>query len=330
MKRTKTLRAAAMPAAGSALEARAGGAPFGLKQLVQRWISDPPPDYLFEMTDSSLTCVSPRTPAEQRRELLPEPGLAASPSAPNLLKPDLYRAALLRVSAVATQKHATIALVIPDYAARMAILDFEGFPARAEERATLLRFRLRKSVPFPIDEAQLAYAIQWEQAGRVEILIVAIAKPILAEYESVFVDAGFRLGLVLPSSIAALRLCDHGESGLTLLAKAAGSTLSVILLDKGRVRLVRSLDLTGEESEWRRPAAEAVLPLLQQTFAYCEDQIGQAAARLLLCGFGPETDALGQLAELEFGIPAAPVRSKFGIASQENAGLLGLLEQYAA
>ncbi len=301
-----------------------------LSESLQRWISDPPPDYLFEVTESSVACVAPRAPAEQRRELLPEPGLIASPSAPNLLKPHLYSEALPRVSAIASPKRASTALVIPDYAARMAILDFEGFPAKSEERATLLRFRLRKSVPFPIDEAQLAYAIQMEQAARVEVLVVAIARPILTEYESIFVEAGYRLGLVLPSSIAALRLCDHGENGLTLVVKAAGSTVSVILLDRGRVRLVRSLDLTDEQGEWHRPAAEAVMPLLQQTFAYCEDQIGQSAARLLLCGFGPETDSLGQLAELEFGIPTAPVRSKFGIASQENAGLLGLLEQYAA
>ena len=33
------------------------------------------------------------------------------------------------------------ALVIPDYAVRMAILDFEEFPAREEERISLSRFR---------------------------------------------------------------------------------------------------------------------------------------------------------------------------------------------
>ncbi len=244
------------------------------------------------------------------------------------MRPDLYREALQNVAG--SPKRANAALVIPDYATRISILDFEGFPAKSEERDTLLRFRLRKSVPFPIDEAQLAYAVQSEQSGRVEVLVTTVAKPILAEYESIFADAGYRLGLVLPSSIAALRLCDRGDAGLTLLAKAAGSTLSVILLEGGRVRLVRSLDLTGDESQWRRPAAEAVMPLLEQTFAYCEDQIGQPAARLLLCGFGPETDNLGEAAEREFNIPVAPVRSKFGIASEENAGLLGLLEQYAA
>jgi len=223
-----------------------------------------------------------------------------------------------------------MALVIPDYAVRMAILDFEAFPAKPEDRIRLLQFRLRKSVPFPIEEAQLAHSIQSEEKGRIEVLVVTVARPILEEYEGIFTDAGFRLGLVQPSSIAALRLCDREETGLTVLVKAAGPTLSVILVDRGRVRMIRSLDLAGEETEWQRPGAESMMPLLHQTFAYCEDQFGQKAARLLLCGFGPDTDSLAELTELEFGVPTLVARSKFGIASQENAGLLGLLEEYAA
>jgi len=262
--------------------------------------------------------------------VLPERGLHASPSSPNLTKPALYREALPRVAAPASGKRSSLALIIPDYAVRMTVLDFEEFPVTADERITLLRFRLRKSVPFPIEEAQVSYAVQSAKAGHIEVLVVAVARPILTEYEEIFISSGYRPGLVLPSSIAALRLCDRGEGGLTLLAKATSSTLSVILINEGHVRLVRSIDLTGEEDEWQRPAAEAVTPLLQQTLAFAEDQLGQRVARIVLCGFGPETDALGQQMENEFGIPYAPARSRFGIASHENAGLLGLLEQYAA
>jgi type IV pilus assembly protein PilM len=299
--------------------------------IIQRWVTEPPPDYLIEITESSLAAVSPSNPSEQRREVLPERGLQASPVAPNFLRSELYREVLPRLTGhTGGAKRNNLALIIPDYAVRMTVLEFEQFPQTADERMNLLRFRLRKSVPFPIEDAQLSYAIQSSQADRIEVLVVAIARPILEEYEGLFRDAGFRPGLVLPSAVAALRLCDRGEGGLTLLAKAAGATLSVLLSGNGQVRVVRSLDLTGDEDEWQRPAAPAVLPLLQQTVAYAEDHIGQPADRLVLCGFGPETDELGQMAEREFGIPYSPARSKFGIASQENAGLLGLLEQYAA
>lgn len=257
-----------------------------------------------------------------------ERALAASPAAPNLLKPQLYRDALAGFSPHPLRR-AAAALIIPDYAVRMAILDFEEFPSGEEERIALLRFRLRKSVPFHIEEAQLAYSIQVNQPPLVEVLVVAIARPILDEYESIFTDAGYRVGLVTPSSLATLRLCAGPEKELTLLAKAAGSTLSVLLVEQSRLRLIRSLDLEGAEEELKREE-HTVLPLLQQTLAYAEDQIGQAVGRLLLCGFGADTERMGKLAQREFRIPYAQVHSKFGAASQENAGLLGLLEQYAA
>jgi len=269
-----------------------------------------------------------------------ERSLAVSPSAPNLLKPQLFRDALPRVSASIASpsarssrngpKRATTALVIPDYAVRMAILDFEEFPATDEERSALIRFRLRKGVPFHIDEAQVAYSVQLNEPKRVEVLAVAIARPILDEYESLFSNAGYRVGLVTPSSIAALPLYSGAEPGLKLVAKTAGSTLSVLLLEQGRVRLVRCLDLASGEGEETEPGDFNILALLQQTLAYAEDQIGQPATRLMLCGFGHETETLGRIAQQELGVPYSPVRGRFGTASQQNAGLLGLLEQYAA
>jgi hypothetical protein len=69
---------------------------------------------------------------------------------------------------------------------------------------------------------------------------------------------------------------------------------------------------------------------LQQTMAFAEDQIGSRVQRLLLCGFGNQADSVGRIAERELSLPYVVVRSKFGLATQENAGLLGLLEQYAA
>lgn len=318
---------------------------------VQQWIADPPPDHLFEITETSIASGSPRTPAQCKQDVLTERGLTASPSAPNVLKPHLYRDALRRLSPANGGKRAATALVIPDYAVRMALLDFQEFPSGEAERAALIRFRLRKSVPFHIDEAQLSYSIQQAEAKRLDVLAVAIARPILEEYEALFTDAGYRVGMVTPSCLATLRLCESSGAGLSLLVKAAGSQVSAVLFEGGRVHLVRCLDLTGndsagsdapasdvpasdvsddEENDVKREAeADLIMPLLQQTLAYAEDQLGTAVSRLLLCGFGPETELVGRMAEKEFGVAYAAVRSKFGIAAQENAGLLGLLERYA-
>ncbi|MFL6415744.1 MAG: hypothetical protein ACJ74Y_08750 [Bryobacteraceae bacterium] len=272
----------------------------------------------------------PRTPAQQRQIVLNERGAMASPAAPNLLKPHLYLEAFREVSPVPAGKRLTAGLVIPDYAVRMAVIDLEEFPSGEVERLSLLRFRLRKTVPFHIDEAQLSYSIQINEPKRIEVLTVSIARPILDEYEALIKDAGYRVGLVTPSSVATLPLCVTEEAGLTVVAKTAGSTLSVMLLDGRRVRLVRCLDLALRAEETAISEERAVMPLLQQTLAYAEDHVGQPVSRLLLCGFGTDTDFLGRQAQRELKINYAPLRSKFGAPSQANAGLLGLLEQYAA
>jgi type IV pilus assembly protein PilM len=289
------------------------------------------------MTEYALATVSSRTPTEQKKELLAERGLAASPSSPNILKPQLYREALGLLFGNAG-KRANAALVIPDYAVRMAVLDFEQFPAGETERMALLRFRLRKSVPFPIDEASVSYSIQFTNEKLVEVLVVAIARPILEDYERIFLDAGYKLGMVLPSIVATLPLCEPTTGGATLLAKATGFTLSVVLLEPGRVRLIRCLDLnTGDEvaggTVERATAAESaqtLMPLLQQTLAYAEDQLGEPVSQVLLSGFEGETEKLGARITDDFGMPFRTLKSKFGSASVENAGLLGMLERFAA
>ena len=107
---------------------------------MQRWLSDPPPDQFFEVGEYSLAWASPRNAAQQKQERLAERGLIASPSAPNVLKPQLYREALPRVANGTRGKPGTAALAIPDYATRMAILDFEQFPVSEAEAMALLRF----------------------------------------------------------------------------------------------------------------------------------------------------------------------------------------------
>lgn len=286
------------------------------------------------MTEYALASAQSRTPGQPRTEQLPERGLTASPSAPNISKPQLYRDALTLSSA----KRGTAALVIPDYAVRMAVLDFEQFPSGEAERAALLRFRLRKSVPFPIDEARLSYSVQFTNEKQVEVLAVAIARPILEDYERIFTDAGFRLGLVLPSVVASLALCNAGTQGITLLAKATVFTLSVVLLEPGRVRLIRCVDLASGDSassstENRATPAESaqtLMPLLQQTIAYAEDQLGQPVSQILLAGFESATARLGERIAADFKVSVRALESKFGTAAPETAGLLGMLEKYAA
>ncbi len=302
-----------------------------LLDRIQGWIAEPPPEYLFEVSEQGLAWMQLRDPGNGRVEPFREKALTPSPSVANITRPDLFQAALPKMGNGSNQRKPRAAMAIPDYATRMAVLDFEEFPSDEEQRLALVRFRLRKSVPFPIDEAQVSCSVQVQDSAqkRIEVLAAAVARPVLSEYEDLLQRAGFHVGLVLPSSLAALALCAGQADGLTLLAKLCGEVMSVVLLEGRRIRLVRCLDLSSEEGQ-ENDAAATVTTMLQQTAAYAEDELGHQVHRLLLCGFGQDSQRLGDSLEREFDLPWEPLQSRFGAVTQQNAGLLGLLEQYAA
>jgi len=85
---------------------------------------------------------------------------------------------------------------------RLAVLDFESLPTKEEERLALIKFRMRKTLPFDVDEAALSYHIQ---AGN---KVIAAVSPIeiVARYEAPFRAAGIHPGFVTSSSLALLEL----------------------------------------------------------------------------------------------------------------------------
>jgi type IV pilus assembly protein PilM len=297
---------------------------------IQRWVKEPPPEYLFELSESALAWAQPRDPANVRLEEFPTKALAASPAEPNLTRYDLFQSALPKTGNGGSRARA--GLIIPDYAARLAVLDFAEFPNDEEQRLALVKFRLRKSVPFPIDDARVSCFVQGKEAGDkgIEVLAAVISRTVLEEYEGLLRGAGFQVGLVVPSSFALLPLLAGAPGVLTLFAKLSGSILSIMLLEQRRVRVVRCIDLTSEETD-QSEGDSLTSTILQQTVAYAEDELHQPVQRMVLCGFGRETDRIGASFQKEFGFTWGQLASHYGqAATQESAGLLGLLEQYHA
>ena len=58
-------------------------------------------------------------------------------------------AAVQRVLGAVGVSRGRVALVVPDGAAKVSLVRFEKVPAKAEDLAQLVRWQVRKSVPFP-------------------------------------------------------------------------------------------------------------------------------------------------------------------------------------
>jgi hypothetical protein len=112
------------------------------------------------------------------------------------------------------------------------------------------------------------------------------------------------------------------ENGLSVMAKISGRVLTVLVRDKGVLKLTRCLELPSAELE----DVEAVLA---PTFVYVEDNLGGRPEKLMLCGFGARTDEAERRFQEELGATAEPLRSPLAVPGENNAGLLGYLRSIA-
>jgi type IV pilus assembly protein PilM len=287
-----------------------------LKGLLQ----DPPPAMAFEISEGGIAAARIGAHADLGFQPLKSGTLTVSPLKENVNDADDFAQAVRSLAAQPARKRRDVALILPDFSARISVLDFDSFPSDAKEQASLIRFRLKRSVPFDVDSAALSYHPQ--SAGHKKIDVVAVMVPweIVARYEAPFRSLGMNPGLVTTSSLAALELAPEG--GVTVIAKISGHVLTVLVRDKAALRLVRCLELASQQLE---DVAAVLLP----TFVYVEDNLGGRAERLLLCGFGAATEEAQRRFQEELGVEVEPMRSPLGAPGENNAGLLGYLRSVA-
>jgi len=99
----------------------------------------------------------------------------------------------------------------------------------------------------------------------------------------------------------------------------AETGVALAVLDGGVLKLLRSIELSdGGVAE--------VASHLHPTFAYMEDQLGSRPEEVLTCGFGRSSDDLAA----EIGQPCVPLRSRYGLPDQFNAGMVSRRAAYIA
>jgi len=248
--------------------------------LVRRALLDPPsPHAAIEVRPGAVAAV--RLQAQGGKSTLaaaalveiPPGTLAVSMMEPNIKDPAAFRQALRSVvEKTGILGAGKVALVLPDPVARVALLDAAEIKPRGRtDGEEMIRFRLRKAVPFEIRDARLAVApLPAPPGAKAQILVGAILRSILLEYEDPCRELGLEPGIVTLSGIAIQEV--------VAASAAPGDDLLVINWDEGYVSLLLSRaqglvlvrSLTGASAA----SPEAVARELAQTILYYRERLG--------------------------------------------------------
>ncbi|MGH9709383.1 MAG: type IV pilus biogenesis protein PilM, partial [Candidatus Acidiferrales bacterium] len=235
-------------------------------------------------------------------ETLPDGAIVPSATQQNVLNQDAVRSAIHSVLCRVPAQGQDVALLVPDTVIRVFILPFDTFPRRADEARPLLRWRLKKSLPFDAEEAVISWMRQAGREGKIEVVAAVARQKISREYESAVEAEGIFAGVVQSSTLATLPLLDPNVA--TLLARMSGRNLTTVIVRGETLCVYRSTEL-GTETDVLKPQTvfDEVFPAL----AFYQDTWGGKVEQLRVAGFGVGEEGLREMLGREIGCPAEPL-----------------------
>lgn len=258
---------------------------------LRSWLAPVPPSVAVEIAVQRVTAVElPATGAAVTAyagEGLPDGAVTPTLTGVNIAQPDVVREALRRtLERAGLTSTRRVALVVPDSVARVSLLAFDELPARPQDLDQLVHWQLRKTAPFPIDDAVVSHFPAAAHGGRVSIAAVMARRDVLAQYESVAAGLGLHAGVVDLASfnvMNAVIAAAHPEAGDWLLVHMAADATTLAILRGDALMFYRHRTAVDEET---------LGALVHQTAMYHEDRLGGGAfTRVWLSGAGPAIDA---------------------------------------
>lgn len=290
-------------------------------ETIKHFVTDPPPEYVFELSREGLAWARTAEPSRVEWVQLPEGTIEAGPLTDNVKRPEELLKAVRAVAPPLPNRRRRAALLLPDYSARVAVLDFDTFPNDVDEQVQLAKFRIKRIVPFDIESAVVScHPAPRPGEKKVDVTVAAVNLEIATHYEAPFRAAGFHCGFVSISALAALSLAGSvAASGAAIIAKRSGTVLAASLIKQNHLRMFRCVELPEMNGD-------SVIDFLAPTFAFAEDELGERPKSLLLSGFGHLDESVKTRWSEELGAPVETLKSRFGAPGPANAGLLGYLE----
>ena len=172
-----------------------------------------------------------------------------------------------------------IGLIIPDVVAKVSLVRFEQVPKRAQDLDQLVRWQVRKSAPFAIEDAQVTYVPGIHATDGQEYIVSLARRDVVQEYEGLCAEAGAHAGLIDLATFNVINAVLAGAGAPTadwLLVNIAADYASIALLRGPHLIVFRNRVADAEET---------LADLVHQTAMYYEDRLkGAGFARVILAG----------------------------------------------
>jgi type IV pilus assembly protein PilM len=294
--------------------------------LMRRLWEDPPPTLAVEFSAHAVAAARWNPGASRPEQMavrpLPANALRPSPVRENFQEPAAVAAAvssaLQEVTGGVRSARRDIAVLLPDLSARVTVLSVESLPSKPDEILALVKFRLKKAVPFDVDDAVISIQVQDGQ-----VLAALSPREVVRQYEGVVEDLGYNPGLVTLSTLA----------GLSLVVPPAGAGAGAMLIRRGDIQATIAISSAGRLdmlriSEWADHDVQELFQDVYSSAIFYQDNRHGRVERIYHSGLEAQTETLLNRIETEMGV--TPRLLVVPGADPEQASFLGIFGMLAA
>ncbi|MDP9340164.1 MAG: pilus assembly protein PilM [Acidobacteriota bacterium] len=256
-----------------------------LVRRITRWLdATPHPPLALEITPERVAAARySRTGALDGYavEALPPRAIVASAVESNIGNAAAVKLAVSNACIRLRAKDEDVALILPDPVIRVFVQHFDEFPRSAQEAEPMLRWKLKKSVPFEVDETLISFMRQSPREDGVDIVTALARLRIIREYEALAESAGLQPGVVLSSSLAAITLLDDHRP--TLLARVSANSLTTAIVREGILCGYRCTELPAQGDDL---TPQMLLEEIYPVAAFYQDTWREGVQAVCLTGLG--------------------------------------------
>lgn len=111
---------------------------------------------------------------------------------PNILEPKHFSSRLMEAYNLLFERDKRISISLPDTTGRIMLMDMEGRFNSKSEAFDMIRWKLKKSLPFEMTDVHLDYQLlNIRENGDMSLMVALVSKTVIKQYENLFLEAGF-------------------------------------------------------------------------------------------------------------------------------------------
>lgn len=149
-------------------------------------------------------------------------------------------------------KPGRVSLVLPDNLAKVTLLSLPERPASPRQLDELVRAKMRRSVPFRLDDARLSYQVLSGESREVSVLVSLVRRALVEQFETALDAIGARAGLIDLTTTNLINLCRDrldvtGREGASALLNCAKHYFTLAIVRHGRLIFFRCKTFSIED-----------------------------------------------------------------------------------